>query len=137
MRHCTKLSIRIPPTKKFVSAHSALTRFLTKPSWPLSLFQSCFQLRFLCRDPPLCVIDHLQQYPFRLSRCVLGQSAIWYRAWIHLNPASPSVVRDLTMASSTAGRLSIDEAAPSLWIALHRLLQSVTNNVGCSFKPPQ
>ena len=97
------------------STHSALTRFLTKSSWPLSsrrvssivssaVIRHCAWLITCCRTS----LDFL-------DACVASLSAIWYRASIHLKSASLCAARDLTMASSSTIRLSVDDgAAPSM-----------------------
>ena len=137
MRGIVRSSVFALLRSKISSSYSVLTCFLTKPSWPLS--PSSFQHRFLCRYPPLCLIDHLVQYLFRhlLASCLVSQSAIGYRASIHLKSASPSVALDLTLASSIASRLSVDEgAAPSLSTASYRRQQPIINNAGFQ-KPPR
>ena len=61
--HSSKINVPSP--------YSALTRFLTKPPWLLSfpvVSPASFPL------PPLCLIEHLLQYQFRFSRCVLGET---------------------------------------------------------------
>ena len=91
---------------KIASAYSALTRFLTKPSWPLS--PSSHRVSSIVSSSVIShcawLITCCSTSAFFLDACLVRRSAICYRVSIHLISTSTSVARDLTMASSVASR---------------------------------